>query len=384
MSSFPHSTIVPSDYDIENTFSSNNILNYFSASPGSISPDSSNDFTKYLLDILVFSPLHDDSKIKVIQTYDAIPPSKEISSKDTETPVEPPISVPPSSSPVRSTTPDYLFDVSIFAKLDNSLWIISRPLGSKPVPEDSNEMAPKRTSTSATPTMTEATIWQLITEGVAAALETQADVRANADNPNRNTRPREIPIVKRGNYKEFITVNLSTLMVRKELLDLFAEQANRIAWSEVKKIEDEFYNLVVKGDDLKTYVRRFQELVVLCPNIVPNIEKIMEAFIGGLPQSIEGNVTASKPQTLEEATNISHRLMDQILKNKCVQETNDHKGKFDDMRNTAINNNNYPNNHDNNNYPNTRNNNNHSNNRTDNNNCKDNRNNNNCNNDYHQ
>ncbi|GJR04755.1 hypothetical protein Tco_0527739 [Tanacetum coccineum] len=33
----------------------------------------------------------------------------------------------------------------------------------------------------------------------------------------------------------------------------------------------------------------------------------MEAFIGGLPQSIEGNVTASKPQTLEEAINISQR-----------------------------------------------------------------------------
>ncbi|GJW25922.1 reverse transcriptase domain-containing protein [Tanacetum coccineum] len=37
----------------------------------------------------------------------------------------------------------------------------------------------------------------------------------------------------------------------------------------------------------------------------------MEVFIGGLPQSIEGNVTASKPQTLEEAINIAQRLIDQ-------------------------------------------------------------------------
>nr|GFB36629.1 reverse transcriptase domain-containing protein [Tanacetum cinerariifolium] len=148
-------------------------------------------------------------------------------------------------------------------------------------------------------------------------------------------------------------------------------------------MEDEFYNLVVKGDDLKTYVRRFQKLAVLCPNMVPNTEKIMKAFIGGLPQSIEGNVTSSKPQTLEEATNISHRLMDQILKHKYVQETNDQKRKFDDMRNTTINNNNYPNNQDNNNYPNTLNNNNHSNNRINNNNYQDNRNNNNRNNDHH-
>ncbi|GKE53181.1 hypothetical protein Tco_1488337 [Tanacetum coccineum] len=33
----------------------------------------------------------------------------------------------------------------------------------------------------------------------------------------------------------------------------------------------------------------------------------MEVFISGLPRSIEGNVTASKPQTLEEAINIAQR-----------------------------------------------------------------------------
>ncbi|GKC46307.1 reverse transcriptase domain-containing protein [Tanacetum coccineum] len=148
-------------------------------------------------------------------------------------------------------------------------------------------------------------------------------------------------------------------------------------------MEDEFYNLVVKRDDLKTYVRRFQELAVLCPNMVPNSEKLMEAFIGGLPQSIEGNVTASKPQTLEEAVNIAQRLMDQILKRNSVQETDDHKRKFEDKRNTNNDNNNYPNNRNNNNYPNDHNNNNHSNNRN-NNNYQDNCNNNNHNNDYHQ
>nr|GEZ87943.1 reverse transcriptase domain-containing protein [Tanacetum cinerariifolium] len=63
----------------------------------------------------------------------------------------------------------------------------------------------------------------------------------------------------------------------------------------VKKMEDEFYNLMVKGNDLKTCVRKFQELAVLCPNMVPNTEKLMEVFIGGLPQSIKGTVTASKP-----------------------------------------------------------------------------------------
>nr|GEU49045.1 hypothetical protein [Tanacetum cinerariifolium] len=152
-----------------------NILNYFSTSPGSISPDSSNDFTKYLLDILVFLPLHDDSKIEVIQAYDTIPPpqvvislpvilppssvlalslmfdsqdlfpSKEISPKDTETPIESPIPVPLSSSEgssslVRSTTPDYLYDESIFVELDNSLWIISQSLENKHIPKEPNKL----------------------------------------------------------------------------------------------------------------------------------------------------------------------------------------------------------------------------------------------------
>nr|GFC36818.1 reverse transcriptase domain-containing protein [Tanacetum cinerariifolium] len=53
--------------------------------------------------------------------------------------------------------------------------------------------------------------------------------------------------------------------------------------TEVKKMEDEFYNLNVKRNDLKTYVRRFQELAVLCPTVVPNFKKLMEVFIGRLP-----------------------------------------------------------------------------------------------------
>nr|GEY62492.1 reverse transcriptase domain-containing protein [Tanacetum cinerariifolium] len=110
-------------------------------------------------------------------------------------------------------------------------------------------------------------------------------------------------------------------------------------------MEDEFYNLSVKGNDLKTYVRRFQELAFLCPNMVPNNEKLIEVFIDGLPRSIKGNVTASKPQTLEEAINIAQRLMDQVTKHNSIKGTNDHKQKFKDKRN--ISNNNYRTNYQN-------------------------------------
>ncbi|GKE70190.1 reverse transcriptase domain-containing protein, partial [Tanacetum coccineum] len=81
--------------------------------------------------------------------------------------------------------------------------------------------------------------------------------------------------------------------------------------------------------------------------MVPNSEKLMEVFIEGLPQSIEGNITASKPQTLEEAITITQRLMYQVTKHNYVQGTNDHKRKFDDRR--TFTNNNYQYNLNNNN-----------------------------------
>nr|GEY87401.1 reverse transcriptase domain-containing protein [Tanacetum cinerariifolium] len=73
------------------------------------------------------------------------------------------------------------------------------------------------------------------------------------------------------------------------------EETYKLSWVEFKKL----------------LIKKFQELATLCPNMVPNTEKLMEVFIGGLPRSIKGNVTVSEPQTLEEAINISQRLMDQ-------------------------------------------------------------------------
>nr|GEV68406.1 reverse transcriptase domain-containing protein [Tanacetum cinerariifolium] len=95
--------------------------------------------------------------------------------------------------------------------------------------------------------------------------------------------------------------------------------------TEVQKMEDEFYHLTVKGNNLKTYVRRFQKLATLCPTMVSDFEKMIEAFIRGLPQNIEGNFTASKSQTLKEAINIAQRLMDQVTKHTSVQVSSDHK-----------------------------------------------------------
>ncbi|GKB50396.1 hypothetical protein Tco_0901149 [Tanacetum coccineum] len=124
---------------------------YFLVSPGNISPDPSDNLSKYLLASLTISPFHDDPYNDAANEPPILPqalidPPLIPPPKDTETPVESPIPIYPSSSEessslVRSTTPppDYLFDESIFTELDNSLWIIPRPLGSEPVLEESNE-----------------------------------------------------------------------------------------------------------------------------------------------------------------------------------------------------------------------------------------------------
>ncbi|GJX35745.1 putative reverse transcriptase domain-containing protein [Tanacetum coccineum] len=228
-------------------------------------------------------------------------------------------------------------------------------------------MPPKRASTTEAPTMTQDAIRKLVADSVTSALEAQAATMASASNPDRNTGPTGTPVVKTGNYKEFIScqpfyfngtegavglirwfertesvfsrsrcaeenkVTFATGTLTDDALSsvnayaqpMGIEQANQITWTELKrlltnkycprteirKMEEELYNLIVKGNDLKPYVRRFQELTVLCPNMVPNNDKLLEAFIGGLPRSIEGNVTASKPQTLEEAPSHSPKLM---------------------------------------------------------------------------
>nr|GFA60521.1 hypothetical protein [Tanacetum cinerariifolium] len=79
-----------------------------------------------------------------------------------------------------------------------------KPLGSEPVPEKLDKMAPKRTSTSAAPAMTHAAIKKLVADSVAAALEVQDANMANTDNTNKNTREREAPIARKCSYKKFM------------------------------------------------------------------------------------------------------------------------------------------------------------------------------------
>ncbi|GJT96247.1 putative reverse transcriptase domain-containing protein [Tanacetum coccineum] len=84
--------------------------------------------------------------------------------------------------------------------------------------------------------------------------------------------------------------------------------------NEIQKMETEFWNMIVKGNDLTVYTQRFQELILLCTRMVPDEEDKVERFIGGLPNNIQGNVIAAEPIKLQDAIPIANNLMDQKLK----------------------------------------------------------------------
>nr|GEW73527.1 reverse transcriptase domain-containing protein [Tanacetum cinerariifolium] len=171
-------------------------------------------------------------------------------------------------------------------------------------------MAPKRTSTSTAPAMTLAAIRKLVADSVAVALEAQAATMANTDNTNRN-RTKITHVARKCSYKEFMSyqpynfkgtegavglirwferiesvfshsnciedckVKFATGTLTEDALpwrNSFAqpiriEEDYKTTWSdlkklltkkycpriEVKKMEDEFYNLTIKWNYLKTY-----------------------------------------------------------------------------------------------------------------------------------
>nr|XP_043639252.1 uncharacterized protein LOC122610324 [Erigeron canadensis] len=83
---------------------------------------------------------------------------------------------------------------------------------------------------------------------------------------------------------------------------------------------------------MSAYTNRFNELVSLCPGMVTPEYKKIERYIWGLPPSIQGNVAASKPTTIQEAIRLSHDLMDQLIRHTTKNAEvrfSDNKRKWD-------------------------------------------------------
>ncbi|GJU84654.1 reverse transcriptase domain-containing protein, partial [Tanacetum coccineum] len=113
-------------------------------------------------------------------------------------------------------------------------------------------------------------------------------------------------------HKRTIRIEAAYAMSGAELMKLMTEAY--YPRNEVQKIETELWNLVVKGNDLTAYTRRFLKLELLCTRMVPNEEDKVERFVGGLPDNIQGNVITIEPTKLQDEIRIANNLMDQKLK----------------------------------------------------------------------
>nr|GEW08718.1 reverse transcriptase domain-containing protein [Tanacetum cinerariifolium] len=306
--------------NIEDDFSSNfpdYILassDYVPASPGkTYSSSSNNSFGLVSIASPTLLLFYDDPYKKVMHAYYA-----------KELPISPPVIVPPSPMLSPMFNPQIRAQVAKLQRKqlrqNNKIALVCSRIAdleqiikeiqaryqadkeslSDPIYElkinKEGSMPSKRTSTSTAPAMTQAAIRQLLVDSVTTALEAQAANMENADNTNRNPEPREAPVARKlfshSNCTEDCKVKFATGTLTEEALSWWNSFAQPIGIEEAYKI---------------TWVE-FKKLL------------------------IKKNVTASKPQTLEEAINIAQRLMDQVTKHASVQVSSDHKRKFDDKR----------------------------------------------------
>ncbi|GJW98248.1 putative reverse transcriptase domain-containing protein [Tanacetum coccineum] len=117
---------------------------------------------------------------------------------------------------------------------------------------------------------------------------------------------------------------------------------------EIQRMEVELWNLRVKDSNISAYTQRFNELVLLCPEMVPSEKKKVEAYLRGLPENIKGETTSSRPVVLNEVVRMAHTLMEQKLQAKAERIAESNKRKWESNNNQGGNNNNQGGNNNNN------------------------------------
>ncbi|GJX77045.1 putative reverse transcriptase domain-containing protein [Tanacetum coccineum] len=127
----------------------------------------------------------------------------------------------------------------------------------------------------------------------------------------------------------------------RRIASMGIDAANGTSWTEVRKwmteefyprsvlqrLEQELYNLNLKGTDIDGYTNRFHKLALLCPRMVePELVKA-EQYIRGLSKNIRGDVTSSRPVGIDEAVCLAYQLMGQIIQDKTDEASEGEKRK---------------------------------------------------------
>ncbi|GJW14882.1 putative reverse transcriptase domain-containing protein [Tanacetum coccineum] len=243
--------------------------------------------------------------------------------------------------------------------------------------------------------MTQAAIEKLVSDRVAAALAQDRATRGNtngAGGPGGNIGGNaggqgRAPPARECTYSSFMKCNptsfhgnegavelcrwfekmesvfsISECAKRNKVATLGLEVANSKSWNdmkimmreefcppeEIQRMEVELWNLRVKDSNISAYTQRFNELVLLCPEMVSSEKKKVEAYLRGLPKNIKGETTSSRPIVLNKAVRMAHTLMEQKLQAKAKRIAESNKRKWENNNNEGGNNNNQGGNNNNN------------------------------------
>ncbi|GJT06055.1 putative reverse transcriptase domain-containing protein [Tanacetum coccineum] len=125
-------------------------------------------------------------------------------------------------------------------------------------------------------------------------------------------------------HKRTIRTNAAYALSWRELIKLMTEVY--CPRNEIQNMETKLWNLSVKNNDMATYTQQFQELTMMCTEMVPKEEDQVEKLIGGLPDNIQGNVIAARPTRLQDVVQIANKLTDKKAYTAGDNEKNGYVG----------------------------------------------------------
>ncbi|GKA80536.1 putative reverse transcriptase domain-containing protein [Tanacetum coccineum] len=227
-------------------------------------------------------------------------------------------------------------------------------------------MAPKRATrsniapeTTNTTSVTNAQLQAMINQGVTVALAARDANTNGVDSHNSGTGARRNERATREcTYPDFMkcqplnfkgtegVVELTQWIEKMETVTVGNDIAYAMTWTElkkkitdkycprteIKKLEVELWELKVKGTDVIGYNQRFQELALLCGRMFPEESDKIEKYVGGLPDIIHGSVVASKPKTMQEATEMAIKVMDKRIRTFTDRQTENKRKPYNNQQ----------------------------------------------------
>ncbi|GKB19111.1 hypothetical protein Tco_0853034 [Tanacetum coccineum] len=201
---------------------------------------------------------------------------------------------------------------------------------------------------------------KMVKKGVAEAIAEYEKTRANPDNAGGsgsvNARGIDSPEVQRCTYKTFFNCQPHKFNGTEGVVGLkcWFETIEQVF--EISKCAEEdkvkFAVCMFEGRALTwwnenvqnlglAYNNRFNELALMCSDLVTSEKKKIKCYIRGLPERVKTNVTSSKPISLHDAINMACELVEKAVQGKAAGISKGNKRKWKDHQR---NNNNNPNN----------------------------------------